>query len=424
MTPDTLEYLLRATMIWSVLLAFYLLVRQRTSFRFQRIVLLGGWLFGLVVPLLPALGAGVVFPVTNLPAISLTKTITAVTDSAAATTEGWSLADFTPWLYLLGVAFFGARSLVRWRYVERCLLLGQRSLHEGFTVVISGRVRSPFAARGFVFLPEGLEPALTSTALLHETAHLRARHHYDKALMTIASVLLWFHPLTWVYQRLLATVHEYEADAVVLRTVPAKTYGLQLICSAMAPTHQLGLFSSPLKKRIEMITSNPSRKNRFFPFIALVLLLGGLVVACSDATATIDPGLNQGAFYQDTKDVTTSMKTFLEDVYQEIKYPAAARNTGTEGKFRALMVIDESGKISELTVTPFTGEQAGGPPATTEITIVGYAGLRSGEDAVPEVLVEAIKRTLRKLDDFSPAYRKGVPSKNRMNLDFSFQLEE
>lgn len=424
MTPDILEYLLRATTIWSVLLAFYLLVRRRTDFRFQRLVLLGGWLFGLVVPLLPALEVVEVVPLANLPTVSWTKTVGPFAGTEMIAATAWSAMDLLLWGYLLGVLFFGARSLVRGKLIGRCLADGRRSRCKGYTVVTSGRVGSPFAAWGFVFLPEGQEPALTSTALLHETAHLRARHHYDKALMTIATILLWFHPLSWVYRRLLATVHEYEADAAVLRSVPAKTYGLQLIRSAMASTHELGLFSSPLKKRIEMITSKPTRTNRFFPFVVLVLLLGGLVVACSDAGETIDPNRSHGAFYQDTKDVNTSMKTFLEDVYQEVRYPADARQSGTEGKFRALMVIDESGKISELTVAPFTDEYAGGPPATTEITIIGYAGLRSEADAVPEILIDEIKRTLRKLEDFSPAYREGTPRKNRMNLDFSFKLEE
>jgi|GEM_PF-4166574 hypothetical protein len=42
MSPDIVEYLLRATAIWAVLLAYYFLALRRADFRFQRVYLLGG----------------------------------------------------------------------------------------------------------------------------------------------------------------------------------------------------------------------------------------------------------------------------------------------------------------------------------------------------------------------------------------------
>lgn len=437
MTPDILEYLLRATTIWSVLLAFYLLVRRRTDFRFQRVVLLGGWLFGLLIPLLPKLKPATVFPAVNLPTIRLMKTVAAATTEVGASAPVWTMMDLLPWLYVAGVLFFGARTLVRWRFVKRCLADGQRTSFAGFTVVTSPKAGSPFAAWGFVFLPEGLDPDLTSTALLHETAHLRSRHHYDKLVMTLCAIALWCHPLVWVYRRLLATVHEYEADAVVLKTVPAKTYGQQLISCALTPAYGLGLFSSPLKKRIDMITSNPVRKNRLFPFVVLVLLLSGLVVACSDVgengltpeyevVAGEEISAMVPALYKDSEDLNASMKAYLTDIYQEIRYPAEARKSYTTGKFRAKITLGTDGKIETVDISPYTEELAGGPPAAETIVIIGYAEDNTLKSAAPqtELLTKEIDRIVNLFDNWQPAVRNGRRARNTINLDFYFRLEE
>lgn len=443
MSTDLLEYSLRATTIWGLLLAYYFLWGRKAGFRFQRVLLLGGWAFGLVIPLLPALETATVLPIANLPSVSFTKTVTAITSEATQPVVSWQWTDLLPYVYLFGVLVFGARTLVQGWRVRQCLADGERSSFGGYPVITSSRINSPFAARGYVLMPEGLDPALTHTALLHETAHLRARHHYDKTLLTLSSILLWFHPLAWAYRRLLATIHEYEADAAVVQTVPARTYGLQLLHCSLGPTGSLGLFSSPLKQRIEMITTTNRRpKRRLLPILTLLLLLGALTFACSDlgqSTAapadeplteivegpiTQTPTLDrEGGFYADTDELNASMKTYLEDIYKNIRYPAAARASGTTGKFRASLRLGENGKIETINVGPFTDELAGGPPMSPEIVIVGYSPEKMDGPKVPELLAEEINRTLSDLDNFQPLLNQGKPARQSMNIDFVFKLE-
>ena len=367
MTPETLEYLLRATVIWLALLTYYFAVGRKSSFRFQRFFLLGGWLFGLAVPLLPALGSETVLPAMNLPNIAFQAPGFVAEGGAAAMERSWRFTDFLPWLYFMGAAFFAARTLVQWWFMEQCLRSGQRSIFNGYPVVRHGRIRSPFAARGYVFLPmEMTDAGLENTALIHESSHLRARHHYDKSLLTLGSIVLWFHPLMWAYRRLLATVHEYEADAAVLQQVPARTYGLQLLHCSLGPARRLGLFSSPLKKRIDMITSNTrERKLRLMPFLTLCILLTGLILSCSDVKAQDLPisekseeKENQPRPYDPTKgdaylisepDPTLlseeTLQGLIKDIYQNITYPKAAREAGITGKLRIVSMMDESGEI-------------------------------------------------------------------------------
>lgn len=447
MTFEILEYLLRATVVWAVLLAFYLIVRRQSDFRFQRVVLLGGWLFGLTIPLLPALDSGAILPVVNLPAISLTKTVTDAGEATIVAAQSWRFVDILPWLYLTGVLLFGARTLVRWRLIKRCFTGSRRSSFGGYTVVTSSRVTSPFAAFGYVFLPEGLDPDLTHSALLHETAHLRSRHHYDKFILTLAGIVLWFHPLAWVYRRLLANVHEYQADEAVVRSVPAKTYGLQLIRSALTPAFGLGLFSSPLKTRIAMITDDrQERKFRLLPLFALLLLMSGLVVACSDVT---EVQLNDSALDNEQPMSSSSASGFKADlsqeeaetientvlqhrtdltkmIYSEVTYPKRARNTGTTGTVRAEIGINENGEVSvESAFFVKPAIAASLYESETEIVVVGYPSKAIAGAPRPDILVKEVERTINALESLTPVKFPGaISNKFHFTVDFLFKLED
>lgn len=446
---DALEYLLRATTIWSVLLLFYLVVRSRTGFGFQRLVLLGGWLFGLVVPLLPSFVAERVLPVmANFPSIQLTKTVVAAANVTEATEASWQLTDILPFVYAFGVVLFGARTLVQWWGVKQSWSSGRRSTFAGFPVYRSPAVDGPFAAFGCVFLPEnGSDADLTHTALIHETAHLRARHHYDTTLLTLTSILLWFHPLAWVYRRLLAAVHEYQADAAVLRTVPARDYGRQLLHAAQGPARQTGLFSSPLKKRIDMImNTEPKRTFRLLPLLTLVLLLAGLSVACSDAgeslipdeevfspvpvlglapTAEVDeyPRLLNSS-HQEGDDAVTEL---IRSIYKEVRYPQKARDVAYAGTVRATVVIGPKGKVNDE-ITMYR-ELSDDEPAAKDhqLVIVGYPSPNAtplASNIRHSVLVDEVSRTINALGDFEPITANGKPQAVQLELDFTFKLEE
>ncbi|WP_020571781.1 M56 family metallopeptidase, partial [Neolewinella persica] len=403
--------------------------------------LLGGWLFGLLVPLLPGLEGEVSLPVANLPKISFSGPAAAAMTVEIVAESTWSFTDFLPWLYLFGVLIFGARPLVQGWLTEQYLRTGRRSTFSGYPVIRHARIRSPFAARGYVFLPAGMTDAsLENTALLHETAHLRARHHYDKFLLTLGSILLWFHPLTWAYRRLLATVHEYEADAAVLERVPARTYGLQLLHCSLGPTGGLGLFSSPLKQRIEMIANKTrERKLRFLPLLSLCVLVTGLLLFCSDVKAQDLPAAensiaekDQPRPYDPTKgdaylvtepDPTLlseeTLQGLIKDIQQNITYPKAARETGLTGRLRIVSLMDESGKIL------FSSHEKSSKKAPiAEIVVVGKGKAKGSSEAGDTMFLDAVGGVMVQKQLTVPSTAEGKPAVVIFALEFVFKLEE
>jgi len=441
MTPEILEYLLRLTVIWAVLLAYYFVALRRAGFATQRFYLLGTLVFGLMVPLLPALGGGL--PMVGLPSVSYVAEPYFYTGTAAAEASdferSWSVV--LPWLYLMGVGFFAARTLVQWKGLWQWRSSGRPDLYEGYRVVRHRGITGPFVAFGCIFLPDGMTDAeLENTALIHEASHLRLRHHYDTLLLTLGSLLLWFHPLFWMIRRLLATVHEYEADAAVIQRVPVRTYGLQLLHASLGPRGYPGLFSSPIKKRITMITDKTrTQKLRLFPLIALSLLLAGLVVACSDAGEDILQeeytqvpllGLSptdEVSEYPRLKSGDANLnapEALVSAIYNEIHYPKKALTSGLIGRARATLVIDPEGKVlgismfRELPVAEDENED-------NNLTIIGFSPTDKFSVATgSSVFLDEVSRTFEVLGDFEPATKDGKPIAVQLEIDFNFKLEE
>jgi len=407
------------------------------------------------VPLLPALGGGL--PVVGLPSVGYVAEPYFYSGEAAAEATGfnWSWSVVLPWLYLAGVGFFAARTLVQWKGLWQWRSSGRSDRYDGYRVIRHRGIAGPFVAFGCIFLPDGMTDAeLENTALIHEASHLRARHHYDTLLLTTGSLLLWFHPLFWMLRRLLATVHEYEADAAVIQRVPVRTYGLQLLHASLGPKGYPGLFSSPIEKRITMITDQThGQKLRFLPLFSLCLLLAGLLLACSglrgDIPApeenngpedvpispveplkkTLTEGLNSEESYQkgyeDGRAAAEEayeklIDEFAQTVYEKITYPAAARSAGETGKFDFLVSIDKAGRIVKAT---YSKDDDGKYPAG-EVTVVGSGIPNEAKTGTSEILVEEVLQTLDGLQLPKPLMFMGVPMTSKLTVHFNFILKE
>lgn len=445
MTPEILEYLLRLTVIWAALLAYYFLALRQANFAAQRFYLLGTLAFGLVVPLLPALGGGL--PSVGLPSVTyLAEPYFYTGDGEAAavvSSKPWSWALVLPWLYCLGVAFFAARTLVQWNGLRRWVSSGENGRYDGYRVIRHRGINGPFVAFGMIFLPTQMSDAnLERTALLHEASHLRARHHYDTVLLTTGSLLLWFHPLFWMLRRLLATVHEYEADAAVIQQVSVRTYGLQLLKSSLGPAGFPGLFSSPIKHRIDMITTkNRARQLRLLPLLTLCLLLAGLIVACSDVGEDISPSLTdevpglelitgpEPVLTPDeypkpasAVDAPPTLETLIKSFYQEIRYPATARAAGETGFVRLEVGLSESGEILTINNVGLTKEQEDDP--SNNLVVVGHSDATTQQFSPgASAFTSELDRLVNELAPFTPAKLNGKAIPFTISFDIEFKLE-
>ena len=435
-----LEILLKLTVIWAVLLAYYFVAMRRAPFAWRRAYLLVTALAGVVVPFLPPLYFGPMAE--NLTPVR--QTITAVLDlrANATTTSPATGGQHIPWLLVVLVASHIAlwyRVITDGIKIRRYQVDGQRSIYDGYPVITHPNIPSPMASFGVILLPAKLVGTpLHHTALLHETSHLRHRHHYDVVLLQCLLSLLWFHPLLWLLRHELNAVHEYQADADVVATIPRKTYGLQLI-QASQTRAQLGLFSSPLKNRITMLTQPQSPSRNYLTPLLAVLLAGGLSLAFSDVyipppapltteaqTTEFTPRLatlDKSATEQEAR------KALLQLLYTNIGYPAANRNNGMEGKSSLSLVIGTDGKVQSFATgadnQPKVYQEDG--LGDIELVIIGNPGEPlDTEEANIEFFTEEAKKMLEVINEvgFLPPFMYGFNEPIEYRIYFKFQLEE
>ncbi len=115
--------------------------------------------------------------------------------------------------------------------------------------------------------------------ITHELAHINKKHSLDLLIADICISFQWFNPAAWLLKQELQSIHEFEADDMVINQgIDAKKYQLLLIKKAVG-TRLYSMANSfnhsSLKKRITMMLkkkSNPWARLKYLYILPLSLL--------------------------------------------------------------------------------------------------------------------------------------------------------
>ncbi|MBQ9640906.1 MAG: hypothetical protein IJV06_12675 [Bacteroidaceae bacterium] len=160
--------------------------------------------------------------------------------------------------------------------------LGVVPLVDGYRVVRSRTVDTPFSFIDTIFLPLGMTHTAEDYILRHEVSHVQHRHYVDVLCIELLTRLLWFNPVLWVSRNELRNVHEFEADRdVVSSGVNLQTYQSLLMEYSMEDSSVVanGFNHSFVRRRfIEMRRRTWGTLGRLGQSLAVVALL---LVVCS-----------------------------------------------------------------------------------------------------------------------------------------------
>ncbi|HJA97670.1 MAG TPA: M56 family peptidase [Candidatus Alistipes faecavium] len=267
-------YSLKAGVCLAVFYLFFKLLLSRETFhRLNRIVVLGAMAASFILPLcVITLYREVPLPSQPLPA---TVVETAAAPGAAPAAAAFPWEEAAGWCYALGAAgmlLWIVRSLAG---IVRVIRRGRRGrLGARWTLVVVPQAVTPFSWGRWVVISEEDLAHNGEAILCHEQAHLRLHHSADLLLTDLAGCLQWFNPAMWLLRRELRAIHEYEADAAVLRSgVDAREYQMLLIRKAAGRRWYSVANSfnhSKLKNRITMMLRKKS--SRWAAARALLLL--------------------------------------------------------------------------------------------------------------------------------------------------------
>ena len=193
------------TLFWGI---YRLFLQKETFYRFNRGFLLTGLIASLFIPLI-TIRYTVEINAPVVPVIEL-ETIPAV----EANNDSFLTfcIRFLPAVYLTVLAIL---LIVRCIGLARICLSIRQNTHNRNVIESSG-FEHAFSFFRFVFLPPNMSETAKSIILKHENAHIRQRHWIDLLLTNTLSLIWWFNPVIWLYEKAIRNNHEYLADQDVL----------------------------------------------------------------------------------------------------------------------------------------------------------------------------------------------------------------
>lgn len=393
---DLMIYSLKVGVCLAVFYLFFKLLLSRETFhRFNRIVVLGAMFLSFVLPLC------VITVYREIPVLP------EIPDGeAVATAFAEPLSEPFPWVMLAGAAFLlGAAATLLWTLcsligVLRLIRGGRRErLEDGAVLVRTERPVTPFSWGRYIVMSERDLAENGGAILLHERAHLRLRHSLDLIVTDVAGCLQWFNPAMWLLRRELRAIHEYEADEAVLDSgVDARSYQMLLIKKAAGGRWYSIANSfnhSKLKKRITMMLKEKSSPWARLKYLYVLPVAAIAVTAfarpeVSDKVEKISSvKVNDLAAIVETKVVESAgdttkpadvkyvpaevrkqlkgtpvfevaeempefpgggMSAFMDYIKTNMRYPASAKENGTQGRVTVQFVVDEDGSIKDSKV--------------------------------------------------------------------------
>jgi hypothetical protein len=287
-----LLFALKSALGLSLFYAVYALgLRNETHFRLNRAYLVGALALSFLIPAFP-----VTSPFRTAPAASDFGGLPA---GGALPAPGPGLLDILALVYLTGVLAFLLRFGLQMARLGAVVRRGGVRLRHGARIVPVQEAFAPFSFLGYVFVNEqGLEPGDLSRILAHERVHIRQLHSLDLLLTELATIVLWFNPLTGAFKKSLQETHEYLADAGVIAQGFGGAGYRRLVFEQHVGSRLFGVGNSfkqsQITRRISMMSRNPSTGgSRWRCLLAVPAALALIALCAAPRYAASAPAVGQ-----------------------------------------------------------------------------------------------------------------------------------
>ena len=264
-------------------------------------------------------------------------------------------------IYFLGVAVLVIRLLNAVKEIQWIRRSGQHTVIDGQRCVLSSKVKSPFSFFNTIYFPHQhqFDETELKEIVAHELAHVKGRHTVDVLFMEVACILFWPSPVIYLYRKALRDVHEFVADAAVIRDTPWEHYAELLVGQQQGQLQNIlsnQLIYSQLKKRLLMMNQERSGFAARFKYLGIIpVVLIALVLFSfrekQTDTMSINSVMNSGNLNEEViLYVTNSQRYFLgskEITREEIKSALSEVMKGKDDRALKLL-LDQSVTVGDL----------------------------------------------------------------------------
>ena len=389
---------------------YQLFLKRKTTFSFNRLFLLGGLIFSLLLPfsrlnLFSTGNSSDDFAVLMAPITIVSGEVKNLFTTPAVE---WPTARI---IYGIGVMLFLIRlihGLIKLGFWSRKVVFAR---HGRFKVAFLPGSFSPFSFFNLVFIGQNhYTEEEINQIIAHEIAHSVKWHSADVILLESLLIFQWFNPFLWLLRRKLKEIHEFQADRAVLHQgVSPVNYKRLLLYQRTGARLELvnSFHKSFIKKRFIMMSknNNSSKRTTLFATIALLTFFIGFL-ACNqveeNAQVTESGEVLKSESATDVYDMVDEMPEFPGGdkalrmfLINNTNYPEEAVQNKLEGRVYVKFIIDEEGKV----IKPEIVRSSGHP-----------------------ILDEEALRVISVLPEWNPGIMDGETVKVNYTVPINFQL--
>ena len=161
-------------------------------------------------------------------------------------------------IFWLGFLFFLV--LFSFKVYKLTSLIIKNSIEkkDSYTLIMLPNSKKAFSFFNYIFFGADINELEKEKIISHELIHCKQKHSLDLLFFESLKILMWFNPLLYIYQKRIATVHEYISDAIILKSADKKLY-MNTLVNQLFDVENISFVNqfykhSQLKKRIMMMT--------------------------------------------------------------------------------------------------------------------------------------------------------------------------
>ena len=276
---DLLIYLLKSSaLIGLFYFAYFILLKQETSFVQNRKFLLIGLITSLVLPFIYFTQKEYVeLQTSNAPYVAITEFSPQENMVIEEPTNWWQIGFY---LYLLGLTVMSFKFLFQLYSLYRIINSGEKKRFKTLKFTRTSKDIKPFSFfKHIVFNPEKHNEKDLKLILKHEQIHAKQWHSLDVIFTSLLCIAFWFNPFIWLYKKVVVQNLEFLADQDAVANIPSKQdYQKALVMATVGlqPAMTNQFYQSFIKKRIIMLNKSKKKNTPWktllvVPFLCLFL---------------------------------------------------------------------------------------------------------------------------------------------------------
>lgn len=284
------EFLIKSTVILTILLGFYhLVLGQEKIHHFNRFYLLISIVISFVIPFLNFEIIKVIPVFTNIEPLNNVTIPLEINENVISknTNPIIETIDYIP--YILWSFYSIITFLLFGRFIKNGikLILKTKSnpivKYKNAKLVLVDEKIPPHTFLNYIFInfEDYNNRSIEDELLTHELVHVKQKHSLDILFIEFLKVLFWFNPIFIFYKKAIQLNHEFLADDMIVKTYNNVPFYQNLLLQKVNGNQTIYLASNlnylVTKKRLIMMTKRTSQKIALLKKIAIVPMLSVLI---------------------------------------------------------------------------------------------------------------------------------------------------